>query len=77
MGPSSNFVMSLPARRAVVAAFGERGLRLDARAASLLADHVSDAAEAKGGDAGGAALAALLAAYEPGQDERSVWSGRV
>ena len=62
--------MSLPARRAVVSAFGERGLRLDAKAAALLAEHVSTAAADKGGDAGGAALAALLAAYEPGERER-------
>jgi DNA polymerase epsilon subunit 2 len=62
--------MAVPARRAVVAAFGERGLRLEASAATLLADAVADAG---GGDGGKGALAALLDAYEPGEKRGGVW----
>jgi len=37
--------MALPARKAVVQAFGDRGLRLEARALAMLASHVESAAD--------------------------------
>ena len=37
--------MALPARKAVVRAFGDRGLRLEARARAMLTSHVEQAAE--------------------------------
>lgn len=37
--------MALPARKAVVRAFGDRGLRLEARALAMLTSHVEQAAE--------------------------------
>ena len=37
--------MALPARKAVVRAFGDRGLRLEARALAMLTSHVEQAAD--------------------------------
>jgi hypothetical protein len=36
---------ALPSRKAVVRAFGDRGLRLEARALAMLTSHVDEAAE--------------------------------
>ena len=36
---------ALPSRKAVVRAFGDRGLRLEARALAMLTSHVDQAAE--------------------------------
>jgi hypothetical protein len=56
---------SLPdARRALVSAFSERGLRLERQALAALADFVAGAPSAEAGDD---AVDALLRAYEPGK----------
>ena len=43
--PTRHLAMALPARKAVVRAFGDRGLRLEARALAMLTSHVEQAAE--------------------------------
>lgn len=43
--PDELLAMALPARKAVVRAFGDRGLRLEARALAMLTSHVEQEAD--------------------------------